>query len=125
MININSNTRLTYRPGVEEIRASPSLAIAEELSNEGATVYGVDPMLESVAAFDLQRLSLAAIKDRPFDAVVLVTPHEAFESIGWDEFEREGGQLFVLDGRSALEAAEIAAAGHRLYTIGGGGRNDV
>lgn len=116
---------LTYRPGVEEIRASPSLAIAEELSNEDATVYGVDPMLDSVAAFNLQQLSLAAIKDRPFDAVVLVTPHEEFESIRWDELKREDGQLLVLDGRSAFDPTEIANSGHRLYTIGVGGRNDV
>jgi len=38
---------LTYRPGVEEIRASPSLAIAEEFAAVGTDVYGVDPMLDS------------------------------------------------------------------------------
>lgn len=116
---------LTYRPGVEEIRASPSLAIAQQLSEREASVYGVDPMLESVGEFDLRRLSLAEIEERPFDAVVVVTPHEEFESIRWDELERESGQLFVLDGRDALDTAEITDAGHRLYTIGVGGDRGV
>ncbi|THE64432.1 nucleotide sugar dehydrogenase [Salinadaptatus halalkaliphilus] len=116
---------LTYRPGVEEIRASPSLAIAEQLSAQNALVYGVDPMLESVAEFDLQRLSLPEIEERAFDAVVVVTPHEEFESIQWDELERSSGQLFVLDGRDALDAPAITDAGHRLYTIGVGGDRGV
>ncbi|OVE84089.1 nucleotide sugar dehydrogenase [Natronolimnobius baerhuensis] len=116
---------LTYRPGVEEIRASPSLALAQQLSEQDASVYGVDPMLESVGEFNLQRLSLADLEDRLFDAVVVVTPHEEFESIQWDELERESGQLFVLDGRDALDVAEITDAGHRLYTIGVGGDRGV
>ena len=114
---------LTYRPGVEEIRASPSLAIAAELSDAGATVHGVDPLIDSFEAFDLDPLTLEAIYDRDFDGVVLVTPHEEFRSIRWDALDRAAGDLVVVDGRDALEADVIAEAGHRLYTVGRG-RND-
>jgi UDP-N-acetyl-D-mannosaminuronic acid dehydrogenase len=108
---------LTYRPGVEEIRASPALAISEELSAAGADVYGVDPMLAEFEAFDLEPIPQAAIYDRPFDAVVLVTPHEEFEAIHWDDLERADGQLLVIDGRGTLNRSEID---HRVYTIGTG-----
>ncbi|WP_255193657.1 nucleotide sugar dehydrogenase [Natronobeatus ordinarius] len=120
---------LTYRPGVEEIRASPSLAIAEQLSGAGATVYGVDPLLDSFETFDLEALALEAVYDSPFDGVVLVTPHEEFQSIRWADLERESGTLVVVDGRDALETEAVAGAGHRVYTLGsdasGGDREDA
>lgn len=108
---------LTYRPGVEEIRASPSLDIASELTATGADVYGVDPMLDDTSAFDLENLALAEVYDRTFDAVVMVTPHNDFDDIRWNELQRDDGQLVVIDGRDTLELAETY---HRVYTIGSG-----
>lgn len=108
---------LTYRPGVEEIRASPSLAIAEELTASGADVFGVDPMLDDFESFELEPISQSAIYDRPFDAVVLVTPHEEFGKIRWNDMSREDGQLLVIDGRGTLELSDTD---HRVYTIGKG-----
>jgi len=52
---------LTYRPGVEEIRASPSLDIASELTAAGADVYGVDPLLNDTSEFDLTQLDLSEV----------------------------------------------------------------
>jgi UDP-N-acetyl-D-mannosaminuronic acid dehydrogenase len=108
---------LTYRPGVEEIRASPSLEIASVLSRKGVDVYGVDPMLDSFDAFDLEPISQSGMYDRSFDAVVLVTPHEELRDVRWDDIEREDGQLIVIDGRDSLDLASID---HRVYTIGSG-----
>ncbi len=108
---------LTYRPGVEEIRASPSIAIAGELSSLGADVYGVDPMLDTAAEFDLQLIELEDVYDRSWDAVISVTPHDEFESIQWESIDRANGQLIVLDGRGTVELGD---ADHRVYTIGGG-----
>jgi UDP-N-acetyl-D-mannosaminuronic acid dehydrogenase len=108
---------LTYRPGVEEIRASPSLDIAVELSDRGFDVYGVDPILEAFDAFDLEPIPQPSIYDRNFDAVVLVTPHEEFADIRWDDLERDDGQLIVIDGRATLDLADTD---HRVYTIGTG-----
>lgn len=106
---------LTYRPGVEEIRASPSIEIASGLSDAGADVYGVDPMLDDFSAFALEPLELSAVYDRTFDAVVMVTPHEEFEDIWWNGIERDEGQLIVIDGRDTLALEETE---HRVYTIG-------
>lgn len=108
---------LTYRPGVEEIRASPSLDIASELTTGGADVYGVDPMLDDTSAFDLESLELADAYDRSFDAVVMVTPHDDFNDIQWDDIHRDGGQLVIIDGRGTLELPDSE---HRVYTIGSG-----
>jgi UDP-N-acetyl-D-mannosaminuronic acid dehydrogenase len=107
---------LTYRPGVEEIRASPSLAIASELSEAGVEVYGVDPMLDTFEAFDLDPISLEAASDLDVDGIVMVTPHEEFEEISWDDLGRDGGAI-VIDGRDTLSLSDSK---HRVYTIGGG-----
>jgi UDP-N-acetyl-D-mannosaminuronic acid dehydrogenase len=108
---------LTYRPGVEEIRASPSLEIAEQLSSAGSEVYGVDPLLEDFDAFELAPIELESIYERDFDGVVLVTPHEEFEDIQWKHVHRESGQLIVIDGRDTLDSSGLE---HRVYTIGTG-----
>lgn len=107
---------LTYRPGVEEIRASPAVPIASELSAAGADVYGVDPMLDSFEEFALEPIDQSAVYEREFDGIVSVTPHEEFEAIEWDEVGREGGSV-VIDGRQTLD---LSGTAHRTYTIGGG-----
>ncbi|WP_254764984.1 nucleotide sugar dehydrogenase [Natrinema marinum] len=118
---------LTYRPGVEEIRASPSLSIAEELTAAGADVYGVDPVLESYAAFEdrgLTPIELEALYDGAFDGIVLVTPHEEFESVRWQDVEPADGDLIVLDARDALDRERLPED-HRVYTLGTGGDGSV
>jgi UDP-N-acetyl-D-mannosaminuronic acid dehydrogenase len=108
---------LTYRPGVEEIRASPSLDIASELTAAGADVYGVDPLLNDTSEFDLTQLDLSEVYSQQFDAVIMVTPHDDFEAINWTELSRTDGQLIVIDGRNTLDLVETD---HRIYTIGSG-----
>ncbi|UPW00404.1 nucleotide sugar dehydrogenase [Halorussus gelatinilyticus] len=104
---------LTYRPGVEETRATPAEPIAERLSALGATVLGVDPMLDDAESFDLEKISQDALYDREPDAVVLVTPHSEFDAIEWERFD----PLVVVDGRQSLD---LAATDHRVYTVGSG-----
>lgn len=108
---------LTYRPGVEEIRASPSLDIASELTDSGASVYGVDPVLDDASAFDLNKINLDQVYEREFDAAIMVTPHEDFDGIHWDNVTRNDGQLIVIDGRDTLDLSDTD---HRVYTIGSG-----
>ncbi|MFP9191291.1 nucleotide sugar dehydrogenase [Natrialbaceae archaeon A-CW1-1] len=109
---------LTYRPGVEEIRASPSIELSKLLSAAGAEVYGVDPMLDSTEEFALEQITLDELYDREVDAVVMVTPHEEFDDITWEEIHRNGhAPAVVIDGRQTLEEADLES---RTYTIGGG-----
>lgn len=110
---------LTYRPGVEEVRASPSLDIASELTAAGADVYGVDPLLNDTREFDLTQLDLSEVYSQQFDAVIMVTPHDDFKAINWTNLTRTDGRLIVIDGRNTLDLADTD---HRVYTIGSGYR---
>ncbi|MFD1597518.1 nucleotide sugar dehydrogenase [Halobellus rarus] len=111
---------LTYRPGVEEIRASPSISITHELTDLGADVYAIDPLLDMFDAFEAQPIDQEDIYDLGADAIVLVTPHKEFEAIRWEELDTDpNGPAVLIDGRATLDNLDFDAW---TYTISGGAR---
>ncbi len=104
---------LTYRPGVAEIRNSPALPVAQLLDNAGATLFGVDPVLDDQSAFPVQPVRLEDVEDLDVDAVICVTAHDEFSTIDWTAFD----PLVVVDGRGSLD---LSGTDHRVYTIGRG-----
>ena len=104
---------LTYRPGVEEIRATPALPITRQLAGAGADVLAIDPMLDDFSAFPVEVVSMAESYERDIDAAVVVTPHEEFAEFDWSAF----ADPVVVDGRGSLDETDID---HRVYTIGSG-----
>ena len=106
---------LTYRPGVNEIRATPARPIAEQLGELGVDVRLVDPILEDFSEFAGTPTPLEDIYGCDPDAAVMVTPQEEFDGINWERFD----PLVVIDGRQSLDLAETS---HRVYTIGSGGQ---
>jgi len=85
-----------YRPGVDEIRESPGLAIADLLADRVGDLFVVDPIVDDhIHAFPARSVDELRASDP--DAVVLVTPHESFERVDW-----EGLETVVVDGRDAL-----------------------
>ncbi len=104
---------LTYRPGVEEIRATPALPIAERLTDLGADVRIIDPVLDDFEEFAGTPTALEDIYDCNPDAAVMVTPQSEFECIEWTRFD----PLIVIDGRQTLDLTETP---HRVYTLGSG-----
>jgi UDP-N-acetyl-D-mannosaminuronic acid dehydrogenase len=104
---------LTYRPGVEEVRETPAKPIIEYLNARGATVVASDPVLGDTTSFDVIDVLVDDVDSLDLDATVLVTAHEAFESIDWSSMD----PMVVVDGRAALDLAD---SHHTVYTIGGG-----
>jgi len=106
---------LTYRPGVDETRASPGIDVAEELRDRGASVHAVDPVCTTPPPEGVDRLGLDAVGTVDPDALVLVTAHEAFESLPWDDL----GDAVVVDGRRALSVSDRVRS---VYAIGVGSK---
>lgn len=107
---------ITYRAGVDETRAAPSIPIASLLRDAGATVYAVDPICSDSTVIDAERVSLDSLTSLDLDAVVVVTAHEEFDTISWDALE----DIVILDGRQLLDPA---ATPHPVYAIGDGRTN--
>jgi UDP-N-acetyl-D-mannosaminuronic acid dehydrogenase len=95
---------LTYRPGVAEIRATPSLPVIERLAIAGADVVAHDPILDDYEAFEDAGATItpAVAPDDEFDAVVLVTPQESFDRLDLPSLAPADRPLVVVDGRQAL-----------------------
>ncbi|WP_408957985.1 nucleotide sugar dehydrogenase [Natrinema sp. 74] len=102
---------ITYRPGVEETRASPALGVIDELRERDAAVAGVDPLVDP-AEYGARPVAVDDLADETFDAAVVVTPHEAFDSIEWPALE----PMVVVDGRDAVD---LAGTPHREYDLAG------
>lgn len=110
---------LSYRRAVADARKSPAVALGETLSQFGATVVGVDPLLDDFSAFDDVYLAdLDHVAEMDVDAAVLVTDHDEFEQFDWGTFD---DPIVLLDGRDALDPdADDALDEHRVHTIGRG-----
>jgi UDP-N-acetyl-D-mannosaminuronic acid dehydrogenase len=96
---------LTYRPGVDELRATPALPIVEQLSSAGVAVEAVDPVTDDTEAFEQAGATirdLDALGDEPYDAVVLVTAQPAFDDLDVPALGRGDTPLVVVDGRQEL-----------------------
>ncbi len=110
---------LTYRPGVAETAATPARPIIDELRESGAEVFAADPLLDDFSEFGATPVEIEDVTECAVDAVVSVTPHEEFERINWNAFERPSRRtgLVVIDGRGTLDLSDTP---HRVYTIGSG-----
>jgi len=105
---------LTYRPGVAELRATPARPIADRLAEQGATVLGVDPLVDEAPWPSVNLVDRESLADRDLDGAVLVTAHETFDDVDWSAFD---DRLAIVDGRDALD---VDGGDHDLYTIGRG-----
>lgn len=103
---------VTYKANIAELRNSPSIPLARRLTEQGSTVYAVDPLLDDWSGLaSMTPLTLEAAQDQRVDAVVVVTPHSEFTTLEWDAFDAP-----ILDGRGIIDPDETTAD---VYQIGG------
>ncbi|MEA2192032.1 MAG: UDPglucose 6-dehydrogenase [Solirubrobacteraceae bacterium] len=114
---------LAFKPNTDDMREASSLVLTARLQADGATIRVFDPVAEHEArtlipAVHFAEDALDAVTGA--DAVVLVTEWAEFLELDWEQVaERMAGSL-VLDGRNALDAAAIGAAGLTYEGIGRG-----
>ncbi|MDX6689607.1 MAG: UDPglucose 6-dehydrogenase [Solirubrobacteraceae bacterium] len=114
---------LAFKPNTDDMREASSLVLSARLQADGAHVRVFDPVAEHEARSLIRGVHFAtdaldAIDGA--DAVVLVTEWDEFLTLDWSEVaERMAGTL-VLDGRNALDAGQVAAAGLIYEGIGRG-----
>jgi UDPglucose 6-dehydrogenase len=112
---------LAFKPNTDDMREASSLVLAGRLQADGARVRAYDPVAEEAArglmsGVDFSDSALQAIEGA--DAVVLVTEWPEFAELDWaDVASRMRGDL-VIDGRNALRAEGVRAAGLAYEGIG-------
>ena len=114
---------LAFKPNTDDMREASSLVLSARLQADGAKVRVYDPIAEHEARTLIRGVHFAtdaldAVDGA--DAVVLVTEWDEFVALDWASVaERMAGTL-ILDGRNALDAEAIRAAGLTYEGIGRG-----
>ncbi|MCA5893971.1 UDP-glucose/GDP-mannose dehydrogenase family protein [Isoptericola sp. NEAU-Y5] len=110
-----------FKPGSDDVRESPSLALAERLADAGAQVVVTDPQALALAQASHPRLGYQAdVEDAVRGADVMVLATE------WDEYRRldpvATGALVhrrhVVDARHALDHQAWREAGWSVHALG-------
>ncbi len=112
---------LAFKPNTDDMRGASSLVLAARLEAEGATVRAYDPVAEDEAKKVMPGLDCAASVLEAVtgaDAVVLVTEWAEFLTLDWTALAQAMSGTVVIDGRNALDADVIGAAGLTYEGIG-------
>jgi UDPglucose 6-dehydrogenase len=112
---------LAFKPDTDDMREASSLVLSARLQADGALVAAYDPVAEGEARKLMKGVEFAdgALECvRGADAVVLVTEWDEFKALDWDEVADAMAGKVVIDGRNALDAARVRAAGLTYEGIG-------
>jgi UDPglucose 6-dehydrogenase len=112
---------LAFKPNTDDMREASSLVLSARLNADGATVTACDPVAEGqarklVSGIDFADSALDAVADA--DAVVLVTEWAEFIDLDWRTVAQAMRGTLVIDGRNALDADAVRAAGLVYEGIG-------
>src|SRR3954471_3743316 len=105
---------LAFKPNTDDMREASSLVLSARLQADGAQVRAYDPVAEDEArklmkGVEFPAAALAAV--RGADAIVLVAEWDEFSKLDWAQVAREMAGGVVIDGRNALDAEAVRAAG--------------
>ncbi len=112
---------LAFKPNTDDMREASSLVLAARLQADGAQIAAYDPVAEEQARALMSGIEFAGdpiAALRGADATVLVTEWPQFLELDWDEVAGAMSGTLIVDGRNALDAAAVRAAGLVYEGIG-------
>lgn len=112
---------LAFKPGTDDMRDASSLVLAGRLLAEGANVRAFDPIAIEVARHMIRGVEFfedpwACVTGA--DAVVIVTEWPEIVGLDWARVAGAMRGDLLVDGRNALDPAEVVAAGLAYEGIG-------
>ncbi|HEY7926148.1 MAG TPA: UDP-glucose/GDP-mannose dehydrogenase family protein [Candidatus Dormibacteraeota bacterium] len=112
---------LAFKPGTDDMRHAPSIAIARRLLELGATVVAHDPVAMPVARELLPGLEFANDAYEAMagaDLVAIVTEWPEYVAIDWKRAGELVRRRVIVDGRNCLEPAAVAEHMFSYYSMG-------
>lgn len=112
---------LAFKPGTDDVRESPALALARRLTEAGARVRGYDPQANEPASAEVSSLQVA---DSPYEAaagadcVVICTEWPEFGRLDLTALKGAMTQPLIVDGRNVLDPASVEQAGFTYIPTG-------
>jgi UDPglucose 6-dehydrogenase len=112
---------LSFKAGTDDLRYSPSLALARELISRGARVIAHDPAVPMSATAEIESLQRAADADSTCDQadlVILATEWPEYGDLDWSGLLHRVHRAVVFDGRNMLNADELRDHGWTVIEVG-------
>lgn len=112
---------LAFKPGTDDVRFAPALALANRLIAEGAACTGYDPQAAEGAAREVPDLTIAS---DPYEAargahcVVICTEWEEFGALDLAKLKEVLEYSIIVDGRNIFTYEQVEAAGFTYYPTG-------
>jgi UDPglucose 6-dehydrogenase len=113
---------LSFKPGTDDIREAPAMALIERLLALGAKLRVYDPVaMENVRKIFGDALVYCERRDDALagaDALAIVTEWKQFVRPDFEEMKRLMRQPVIFDGRNLYDPKRMQAAGFTYYCIG-------
>lgn len=112
---------LSFKPGTDDTRLSPALALAELLIEAGANVVGFDPQANENARRDLPSLKIADTVEEALESahcMVIATEWPEFKALDLTGAAAAMTFSTIVDARNLLDPEAAVAAGFSYFPIG-------
>ncbi len=112
---------LSFKPGTDDVRFAPAVALARRLIDGGAFVVGYDPQAMSNAKEEVAGLEVAA---DPYEAasgahcLIVCTDWPELRDLDLKRLSEAMAYPLVVDGRNIFRPDELEAAGFSYYPTG-------
>jgi len=112
---------LAFKPGTDDMREAPSLAVIAQLQKEGAMITAFDPEAEETAKRYVTGIEYAstpygALKDA--DALIIVTEWNEFKDLDKQKIKSLLKHPIIIDGRNIYEPEEMRKLEFKYLGVG-------
>ena len=114
---------LSFKPGTDDMRESPSLDLIPELISFGAKVSAFDPVASREASKFLKKVDFSVnLQDclKNSDCIILLTEWSEFRSLSPRTLSGLMNGNCIIDFRNALDPKSFLDSEFKLYQIGRG-----
>jgi nucleotide sugar dehydrogenase len=108
----------SYKPGIGDIRGSPSEQLARKLHENGIKVFCHDNYVNSSEIPDFVNYVGELSEITNIGLVALSTAHDEYVNLNWGELFTESENRIIFDGRRVLDMQSIIDSGWTIYAIG-------
>ena len=112
---------LTFKPNTDDMRDSPSIAIAQALADAGVAIAAFDPEGMELAAPLMTEVTMCADPYEAIagsDAVVIVTEWDAFRALDLDRVRDLANAPVLVDLRNIYKSDDLRKAGFAYHSVG-------
>ncbi len=108
----------SYKPGISDVRETPSEPLAKSLIEEGSKVYVWDPFIKKHDFADSPGIWVNSPFDTNADVVILCTAHREVLEIDWVELRKVSELGLFYDGRRVTDIHYLRSIGWNATGVG-------